>query len=118
MTDEKKPSIKVGQPRIRIPRDLHTSYANLVRIAHTPGEMMFDYARYLPGDREAQVVSRVIMSPLGAKLLLKALTENITKYESAFGEIVIPQKQSLADFLFKPPDKDTDKEPDQDPEQD
>jgi hypothetical protein len=77
-------------------------YANLVRIAHTPSELMFDFGRFLPGDRMASVVARVLMSPLGAKLFLNALSENLAKYEAAYGEIEIPQKQSLADFLFRP----------------
>lgn len=104
MSEEKKPpTAKTGPPPLRVPGNLPTAYANMVRIAHTPSEMMFDFARMLPGDRHAQVVSRVLMSPLGTKLFLRALTENLAKYESAFGEVVIPHKQSLAEFLFRPP---------------
>jgi hypothetical protein len=84
-------------------RDLETNYSNMVRIAHTPSEIMFDFARLLPGDPHASVVSRVLMSPLSAKLMLQALNENLTKFEAAYGEIKIPTKQSLADFLFNPP---------------
>ena len=83
----------------------------MVRIAHTPSEIMFDFARMLPSDPHASVVSRVLMSPLSAKLMLQALSENLTKYETTFGEIKVPQKQSLADFLFNPPEKDQDGEP-------
>jgi hypothetical protein len=43
------------------------------------------------------------MSPLGAKLLQRALAENLSRYEAAFGEIKIPGENSLADFLFRPP---------------
>jgi hypothetical protein len=43
------------------------------------------------------------MSPLGAKLLQRALAENLSKYEAAYGEIKIPGENSLADFLFRPP---------------
>jgi hypothetical protein len=44
------------------------------------------------------------MSPLGAKLLHRALTENLARYEAAFGEIKIPgESGTLADFLFRPP---------------
>jgi hypothetical protein len=44
------------------------------------------------------------MSPLGAKLLHRALSENLARYESAFGEIKLPGESStLADFLFRPP---------------
>ena len=42
------------------------------------------------------------MSPLGAKLLHHALSENIKRYETSFGEIVVPGSKSLADFLFRP----------------
>lgn len=98
------------QLRIHIPKDLDPVYANLVRIAHTPSEVMLDFARMLPGDRQAKVVSRILVSPLSAKLLVRALSENLAKYEAQFGEIEIPQRQSLADFLFRPPDKDNEQE--------
>jgi hypothetical protein len=98
------------RPQIHIPADLDPAYANLVRIAHTPSEVMLDFARLLPGDGHAKVVNRVLVSPLSAKLLVKALSENLAKYEAQFGEIVIPQKQSLADFLFRPPTKDNEPE--------
>jgi hypothetical protein len=104
MAEKKAKSAQpVSRPKMHLPPDLEAAYANIVRIAHTPSELMFDFARLLPGDPSAPVVSRVLMSPLGAKLFLKALTENLTKYESVFGEIAIPHKQSLAEFLFKPP---------------
>jgi hypothetical protein len=50
------------------------------------------------------------MSPLGAKLFHRALTENLAKYEAAFGEINVPGNTTLADHLFRspnPPDKPT-----------
>ena len=50
---------------------------------------------------DAPVVARILMSPLSAKLFQHALSENLTKYEATFGEIVIPKKQSLADDLFR-----------------
>jgi hypothetical protein len=42
------------------------------------------------------------MSPLSAKLFYRALGENLAKYEASYGEIQIPQKQTLADQLFRP----------------
>lgn len=114
-SDKKRPTPKPGPLPLRIPGNLPTAYANMVRIAHTPSEMVFDFARMLPGDRQAQVVSRVLMSPLGAKLFLRALGENLAKYESAYGEVVIPHQQSLADFLFRPPQS-TDEPPEEDPD--
>ena len=107
---EKKPERR-GPPRLRVPGNLDANYSNMVRIAHTPSEIMFDFARLLPSDPHASVVSRVLMSPLSAKLMLKALSENLAKYEAVFGEINIPQKQSLADFLFNPPSQEQEDEP-------
>jgi hypothetical protein len=90
-------------PSLEVPQDLRTEYANVVRIAHSPSELVFDFAHLLPGVTPARVCTRVVMSPLGAKLLQRALTENISRYESAFGEIKIPGENTLADFLFRPP---------------
>jgi hypothetical protein len=103
-----KPNDKKTPPthRFHLPNDLQVTYSNIVRIAHTPSEIMFDFARMLPGDPAAGVNARVLMSPLGAKLLHRALTENLSKYEAAFGEIPVPHTQSLADFLFRPPESD------------
>jgi len=113
MTDQPKNRPPGKQPHIHISPDLDPAYANLVRIAHTPSEVMLDFARLLPGDPGAKVVSRILLSPLSAKLLVRALSENLGKYEAQFGEIEIPQKQSLAEFLFRPPTKDNEPEEDQ-----
>jgi hypothetical protein len=42
------------------------------------------------------------MAPTAAKLFLRAITENLSRYESKFGEINIPTSHSLADDLFRP----------------
>lgn len=110
MTEMKGKPKPRKRPNIILPKDLEPTYANLVRIAHTPSEVMFDFARFLPSDPHAKVVSRVLVSPLSAKLMLQALNENLAKYEAQFGEIKVPQRQSLADFLFRPPDKEDEPE--------
>ncbi|MGD2027975.1 MAG: DUF3467 domain-containing protein [Anaerolineales bacterium] len=110
MTEMKGKPKSGKRPNIILPKDLEPTYANLVRIAHTPSEVMFDFARFLPSDPHAKVVSRVLVSPLSAKLMLQALNENLAKYEAQFGEIKVPQRQSLADFLFRPPDKEDEPE--------
>ena len=89
-------------PIIEIPAGLETVYANLARISHSPADIVMDFAHLLPGDVKAIVRSRVLMTPLSAKLLLRALTENLARYEAAFGEISVPVNSSLADHLFKP----------------
>lgn len=92
-----------GVPALDMPQDLKAVYANLVRIAHSPSEMVLDFAHLLPGVVPAQVCARVVMSPLAVKLLHRALTENLARYETAFGEIKLPGEASLADYLFRPP---------------
>jgi len=86
-----------------VPPDLEIEYVNLVRIAHSPSELVFDFAHLLPGSTPARVRSRIVMSPLGAKLFYRALAENLSKYEASFGEIQIPGDSSLAEHLFRPP---------------
>jgi len=86
---------------LHVPPALQPVYANLARIAHSPADIVLDFAHLLPGETRALIGARILMSPLSAKLLYKALGDNLTRYESAFGEIVIPAS-SLADQLFKP----------------
>ncbi len=90
-------------PTLETPPDLEAVYANLVRIAHSPSELVLDFAHLLPGIIPARVRTRVVMSPLGAKLLHRALGENLARFEASFGEIKIPGEATLADFLFKSP---------------
>jgi hypothetical protein len=105
----------VRQLRLSPMKGVEAKYANVVRISHSPAELVFDFGLILPGEKVAQVVSKVVMSPLGVKLLHKALTDNLAKFEKKFGEINIPKKETLADNLFqtiKPED-----EPEVDPEE-
>jgi hypothetical protein len=90
-------------PALDMPEDLKAVYANLVRIAHSPSEMVLDFAHLLPGVMPPRVCARVIMSPLAVKLLHRALGENLSRYEATFGEIKLPGEASLADYLFRPP---------------
>jgi hypothetical protein len=61
-----------------------------------------DFAHALPGEAKAVIKSRLLMSPLSAKLFYRALGENLARYEAAFGEISVPTNSSLADHLFRP----------------
>ncbi len=88
-------------PSLEIPSGLDVVYANLARISHSPADIVMDFAHILPGETKATVKARVLMSPLSAKLLMRALAENLARYESVFGEIVVPNT-SLAENLFRP----------------
>lgn len=66
-------------------------YANLAAITHTPGEVFIDFIALTPNMPKAKVQSRIIMTPENAKNLLFALSDNIRKYEAAFG-IIEPKR--------------------------
>jgi hypothetical protein len=63
------------------------TYANFASIVHNFAEFIIDFGRIVPGREEVQVVSRVVMTPIHAKQLLRALTENVAIYERANGAI-------------------------------
>lgn len=99
MADQKQP--KPGIPPLRIPEGLQSKYSNMARISHTPSEIVFDFATMLPGTIP-EVVARILMSPMGAKMFLQALNENIARYEATFGPIKLPLGSSdLASSLFR-----------------
>lgn len=112
MSDDNSKSSNTHFPQLNIPAGLQVEYVNLVRIAHSPSELIFDFAHLLPGDTFAQVQSRIIMSPFGAKLFFRALADNLSRFESAYGEIHIPGGSSLAEQLFHPPQNPEDPSPD------
>ena len=62
-------------------------YANLVMIAHSPEEFILDFIRIMPGVNTARVKSRVIVTPQHAKRFLRALSDNISRYENNYGPI-------------------------------
>ena len=62
-------------------------YANLAMLIHSPTEIIIDFARIMPRMPKAKVLTRVIMTPMHAKFLQKALSDNIEKFEKKFGEI-------------------------------
>ena len=76
-------------------------YSNLAIITHSPAEFILDFTRVVPGVPKAKVHARIITTPQHAKMLLKALKENIDKFESRFGEIKVDMPNQH--FGFVPP---------------
>jgi len=74
-------------------------YSNLAIITHSPAEFVIDFTRVVPGVPKARVLSRIITTPQHAKMLLRALNDNIEKFESRFGEIKI-DSQPMPQFGF------------------
>jgi hypothetical protein len=63
------------------------TYSNLAIINHSPSEFVVDFIQMMPGVPKAKVKSRVILTPQHAKRLMKALVDNISKFENQHGEI-------------------------------
>lgn len=97
-----QPPHNVPGLQMELPEDLTPVYSNTARISHTPFDFVLDFTRILPAETRVRVLARLVMSPVAAKLFLRALSENLTRYESIFGEIVLPKGDSgLADTLFR-----------------
>lgn len=79
----------------------HGNYANLAIISHSTSEFVIDFAALMPGLPKAKVRNRIILAPEHAKRLLMSLQDNITRYESNVGRIVIPT-QALPDDSITP----------------
>ena len=79
-------------------------YSNLAIITHSPAEFVIDFTRVVPGSPKAKVQSRIITTPQHAKMFLKALQDNIEKYESRFGEIKAPNQPSQQFGFVNPND--------------
>ena len=63
------------------------TYSNLAIITHSASEFVIDFIRVMPGMPKAKVKSRVVLTPQHAKRLMKALNDNITKFEAIHGTI-------------------------------
>lgn len=88
--------------QIDIPANLDATYSNFAVIQHTPAEFVIDFVRVLPNMPHAKVGARVVTTPMHAKLLLRALQDNIDKYEAQYGTIYTPQQggEQLVTKLF------------------
>lgn len=63
------------------------TYANLAIINHSVSEFVVDFINIMPGIPKAKVKSRIILTPQHAKRFMKALAENIKRFENAHGVI-------------------------------
>ena len=78
------------QGQINIELDEQTAegtYSNLAIINHSNSEFVVDFVTIMPGVPKAKVKSRIVLTPQHAKRLLKALAENVKKFEQVNGPI-------------------------------
>lgn len=69
-------------------------YANNMAVAHTREEFILDFINIFPPT--GIVNARIVISPGHMKRIIRALNDNVLRYESKFGEILeAPEPQDL-----------------------
>jgi Protein of unknown function (DUF3467). len=82
---EQQPS---NQINIEISEEIaEGTYANLAIITHSHAEFIVDFVNVMPGTPKSKVKSRIIFTPMHAKRFMRAMIENIEKYEAVNGTI-------------------------------
>ncbi len=91
-SDEDHPTDNTRQLNIELPEALaEGQYSNLAVITHSPTEFVLDFIQIVPNVPKAKVKSRLILGPQHAKRLLRALADNVSRYEAQFGKIQEPE---------------------------
>ena len=88
MADQKKENKNNNQLNIELDEAIADGvYSNLAIINHSVSEFVVDFINIMPGRPKSKVKSRIILTPQHAKRFLKALNDNVTRFEAAHGEI-------------------------------
>ncbi len=95
---------KENQVNIELSEEVASGvYSNLSIITHSPSEFVADFVQLMPGVPKGKVRSRIIMTPHNAKRLMKAMQDNIAKYEKTFGAIMDVEAPSTPPMNFGTP---------------
>ena len=95
---------KANQVNIELPEEIAEGiYSNLAIISHSRSEFVVDFIRLMPNVPKAKVKSRVILTPEHAKRFMKALVDNVKKFEKQFGNIDEQENPQLPPMNFNTP---------------
>lgn len=101
MADQKQ-APKKGQLNIELDADVAQGiYSNLAIINHSQSEFVVDFVSIMPGVPKSKVKSRIVLTPQHAKRFLKALHDNVSRFEKQNGPIK-EQKQPAMPINFGP----------------
>ncbi len=88
MDNKENPNHQQNQLNIELSEEVAEGiYSNLAIITHSHSEFALDFIKVMPGVPKAKVKARIILTPQHAKRLLKALKDNISKFEQVHGDI-------------------------------
>jgi len=68
-------------------KELLGQYSNLLVVHHNAEEFTLNFVYMLPTVPQGKLVSSLIISPAHAKRILRALQENVARFEAQFGTI-------------------------------
>lgn len=68
-------------------KELLGQYSNLVVVHHNAEEFTLNFIYMFPTMPQGKLVASLIVSPMHAKRLMRALEENVARYEAQFGKL-------------------------------
>src|ERR1700681_4285580 len=84
-------------------KELVGQYCNLVMFHHNNEEFTLQFIYVFPNVPQGKLLSSVIVSPGHAKRILRALGENISRYEAQYGPIrEVPEPNPVPTVGFVP----------------
>ena len=93
-----------NQLNIELPEEVAEGvYSNLAIISHSHTEFVLDFIRIMPNVPKAKVKARVVLTPPHAKRLMRALMDNVKKFETQFGVINEPEQPPFPPMNFNTP---------------
>ncbi len=89
MAEEKQNhEMKEGQINVELSEEIAEGvYSNLAIINHSASEFVLDFIKIMPGVPKARVKSRIVLTPQHAKRFLRAMQDNVARFEAQHGEI-------------------------------
>src|SRR5262245_60211622 len=90
MMDSKRRRGTPGQPH----KHLEARYANYFEVGHNACEFILDFGQYHPQNGGGRIHSRIVMSPLHAKLLADLLHAGVRRFEQDNG-VIRPAEDDL-----------------------
>lgn len=85
---DEKQVVPPGQVQIKADeKEMQGLYSNLVMIQHGAEEFTLNFVYIFPNGTQGKLMSSVIVSPGHAKRILRALGENISRFEAQYGPI-------------------------------
>jgi len=68
-------------------------YVNAMRVGHTADEFLFEFGQRLENLPAVRMLYRIVTAPSHAKKMLRALQENVDRYERRYGVIEVTSQE-------------------------